>query len=236
MDEIVNQLKIMNDNLGLIAEAILKTSVGADVPAFVKVAQNVLAAANEKVNDAVTDEIKQSGTTIPIRQGSPSHEIVTGVKVVSLVEKKSKGIMVGSQGTVVEDHSGKGSWRKVAFVGLSKPSTMRCNELKLSDADQQPPKTVTESISEEVAVIEEDAKIAPSEDSQAEKPNVIVSPAAEDIDAAKFVFTTGSHKNNTVHGLFKDGEKGEAFVRWAAQKSKDADTKAACVAYLEALV
>ena len=225
MEDIVSELKNINDSLQLIAEAILKTSVGADVPAFVKVAQNVLSKANAKVTEAVVEEVKQIETPKATGEASSASDLIVSSRVTSIVTKKNKGLFVGAEGVIVNDNDGKGSWRTVAFTGLPKPTKMRCNELKLLEGDSQ--------VSDEaVPANEEVDNEEPQEASNTENEPPVVSPPEEKKSPGTYLFSSGAHTGKSVSETFHEGGKSEAFVRWFANKGKDEEVKAACADYL----
>ena len=65
-DETKTILRGIEENLRLIAEAILQTGIGTPVPAFVKVAQDVLEVANEKVGESVVETVKNEKADEPM--------------------------------------------------------------------------------------------------------------------------------------------------------------------------
>jgi len=227
MENIEAILKSMNENLELIAAAILKATVG-DVPAFVKVAQDVLETANKAVSEAVVEEVKtvaaEGVNETPVKVSG--NDLIVGTYVKAMVEKKTRGISVGHTGQIIDDNNRQGVWRTVDFDGVEKVVKMRCGELEITEKGAEVPNeaapTNEESVIEEV-----------SEDSNSENKASGVSPDAANAEGANYTFTAGAHKNNTVHGIYTASDRGAKFITWSADKHKDEAAKSACVSYLK---
>jgi hypothetical protein len=228
MENIEAILKSMNENLELIAEAILKATVG-NVPAFVKVAQDVLEAANEVVEVAVSEAVVDAVEDRPAKvEKTDGKTLTVGVRVSALTAKKTKGISIGDEGLITDDNEGIGVWRTVIFKSSTKPVKMRCGELVLLEGDAQVPNDEVPSNEEEVAV-------EAVEDSSNEKAEVGVSTDPATAEGANYVFTAGAHKNNTVHGIYTGSDRGAKFITWSAGKHKDETAKTSCASYLKAV-
>jgi hypothetical protein len=226
MKDLEPVLTEISKNLELIAEAILKVTVG-NVPAFVKVAQDVLDSANKVVVEAVTGEIEEIVADAPaVIKKADGKAMINSATVSSLVAKKTKGISIGDTGVIIDDNDGIGVWRTVVFKTSKHPIKMRCGEISLLTGDAQPP-------SDEVAANEEDAGKDTIEDSSDSNEDSGVSPDASSAEGANYAFTAGAHKNNTVHGIFTGSDRGAKFITWSAEKHKDEAAKAACASYLK---
>lgn len=226
MEETNKILEEIRDNLALVATAILKVTVG-NVPAFVKVAQDVLESANKVVVTAVTSEVEEIAKEAPVTvKKADGKTMVIGATVGSLTEKKTKGLSIGDTGIIVDDNDGVGVWRTVAFKSSSTPIKMRCGELSLLEGAAQPP-------NEEEVANEEVAESETLEDSKETKEDSGVSPEPATAEGANYTFSAGAHKNNTVHGIYTGSDRGSQFIIWAAGKHKDIDAKAACASYLK---
>ena len=148
-DETKTILRGIEENLRLIAEAILQTGIGTPVPAFVKVAQDVLEVANEKVGESVVETVKNEMADEPmnpvveevVKETSKpvKGDLDIGARVVYAGKpNKSKGLVTGHLGVIV-DNPGT-AWIKVQFEGISRIVPSRKKDLRLVDGeDAQPP-------------------------------------------------------------------------------------------------
>lgn len=148
-DETKTILRGIEENLRLIAEAILQTGIGTPVPAFVKVAQDVLEVANEKVGESVVETVKNEKADEPmnpvveevVKETSKpvKGDLSIGARVVYAGKpNKSKGLVTGHLGVIV-DNPGT-AWIKVQFEGISRIVPSRKKDLRLVDGeDAQPP-------------------------------------------------------------------------------------------------
>lgn len=148
-DETKTILRGIEENLRLIAEAILQTGIGTPVPAFVKVAQDVLEVANEKVGESVVETVKNEMADEPmnpvveevVKETSKpvKGDLSIGARVVYAGKpNKSKGLVTGHLGVIV-DNPGT-AWIKVQFEGISRIVPSRKKDLRLVDGeDAQPP-------------------------------------------------------------------------------------------------
>lgn len=148
-DETKTILRGIEENLRLIAEAILQTGIGTPVPAFVKVAQDVLKEANEKVGESVVETVQNEMADEPmnpvveevVKETSKpvTGNLAIGARVVYAGKpNQSKGLITGHLGVIV-DNPGT-AWIKVQFEGISRIVPSRKKDLRLVEGgNAQPP-------------------------------------------------------------------------------------------------
>lgn len=245
-DETKTILRGIEENLRLIAEAILQTGIGTPVPAFVKVAQDVLKEANEKVGESVVETVQNEMADEPmnpvveevVKETSKpvTGDLAIGARVVYAGKpNQSKGLITGHLGVIV-DNPGT-AWIKVQFEGISRIVPSRKKDLRLVEGGNAQPPVEEEPANEPVPSETEQKdsnqpKQAYTEPPTSEDPTV--ESESETTVVSDVVYSSGAYANMTVAKVYASNERGKKFVIWTAKSHKDEAIKEAAQAFLQA--
>lgn len=245
-DETKTILRGIEENLRLIAEAILQTGIGTPVPAFVKVAQDVLEVANEKVGESVVETVKNEKADEPmnpvveevVKETSKpvKGDLSIGARVVYAGKpNKSKGLVTGHLGVIV-DNPGT-AWIKVQFEGISRIVPSRKKDLRLVDGEDAQPPVEEEPANEPVPSETEEKNSNQPNEAYEESPkseDPSLESESETTIANDVVYSSGAYANMTVAKVYGSNERGKKFVVWTAKAHKDETIKAAAQDFLKA--
>ena len=224
--------KLLND-VSRIADA-LEAFVGK--PAYVRVAEEVLAASSaalenavteEKVVEATTEEVAEAEATPADTSGSEKKEFLKDVarqereplpQPIGFAEAvPGAKISIGPAGKNPH-HAGVIVKRSKAWVTITLDSGATVSErpkdvfayVKGNDA---PPAEVVKEVTEEAG-----SDYVPTDDPE---------------DPSNQPFSSGIHKGKSLHVVYNTGPKGVAFVKWTARKHTDETMRTSAAAYLE---
>lgn len=207
-------LESIDGHLGVIA-GLLKEYMGAETPAAVKVAQKVLADANQAM-EAVALPVPE------VVAKSSTEELAIGDKVVYIGTRKTN--LKGVQGTITDIKEGS-PWLVVMFEGIGNTVSVRKGEVSKEQATQ-PPALSTE----EEQMVEEHLE----EQAEASEGSIV----KIDEEAAAYKIDKGSFKEyRNIHAIYSDMKKADAnrkYLRFRAGKTIGGDetTKEMCHRYL----
>lgn len=207
-------LESIDGQLGVIV-GLLREYMGANVPAPVRVAEQVLAEANAALEATVAP--------VPAVQVADSkEELAIGDKVVYIGTRKKD--LQGVQGTITDIKEGS-PWLVVMFEGMGNSVSVRKGEVSREQASQPPALSAKEE-----QMVEEHLE----EQYEASEGSII----KIDEEAASHKIEKGSFKEyRNIHAIYSDMKKAEAnrkYLRFRATKVIGGDeiTKEMCHRYL----